>query len=81
MDSTVKSLQIKNESRGGKPANLAEFFIRHGMITFAKKDFRPGGESPELTSYYEGQVWYMPDPTYTPVVSQLTQKEQDWLKK
>ncbi len=151
MDSTVKSLQIKNKSRGDESTNLAEFFIRKGMITFSKKDFRPGGElyiqsfsnyhyadpvfdkdgnpishekfdskqqnlpfsielqgdilppaddlskkilhnlpfarrgyvfkSPELTSYYERQKWYMPDPTYTPVLSQLTQKEQDWLKK
>jgi hypothetical protein len=38
-------------------------------------------KSPDLVSYYERQKWYTPDPAYIPVVSQLTQKEQDWLKK
>jgi hypothetical protein len=38
-------------------------------------------KSPELAAYYEHQKWYVPDPAYIPVASELTKKEQAWLKK
>jgi hypothetical protein len=37
--------------------------------------------SPELKTYYLQQLWYLPDPNYIPDVKQLTQSEQDWLRK
>lgn len=39
-------------------------------------------KSPEIQAYYTRQPWYIPDPSYTtPVVSQLTRKEQELLNK
>jgi hypothetical protein len=36
---------------------------------------------PEIQAYYTSQPWYIPNPSYTPVVSQLTRKEQEQLNK
>ena len=41
-DSTTKSLPLKAGKAHG--SGMAEFFIRKGMITFSKKNFKPGGE-------------------------------------
>ena len=38
-------------------------------------------KSPEIQAYYVRQPWYIPDPSYTPVASQLTRKEQELLSK
>ncbi|MES1250339.1 MAG: YARHG domain-containing protein [Chitinophaga rupis] len=38
-------------------------------------------KSPEIQAYYAGQPWYIPDLSYTPVVGQLTRKEQELLSK
>jgi hypothetical protein len=38
-------------------------------------------KSPELTAYYKKLEWYVPDPAYTPIMNELTKKEQEWLVK
>jgi hypothetical protein len=38
-------------------------------------------KSPGLTAYYKKLEWYVPDPAYTPVMNELTKKEQEWLVK
>lgn len=38
-------------------------------------------KTPEIQAYYVRQPWYIPDSSYTPVVSLLTRKEQELLSK
>jgi hypothetical protein len=60
------------------PANdLSKRILRN--LPFARRGYPFA--APELRSYYEHQKWYLPDSTYKPIASELTKKEQDWLKK
>jgi hypothetical protein len=79
-DSKKQGLPFSIELQEGilPPADDLSRKILHNL-PFARRGYV--FKSPELASYFEKQKWYMPDPAYTPELSGLTKKEQDWLTK
>jgi hypothetical protein len=60
------------------PANeLSKRILKN--LPFARRGYI--FKSSELQSYFEKQPWYKKDEKYEPVLAELTQKEQAWLKK
>lgn len=60
------------------PADELSRKILHNL-PFARRGYV--FKAPELAAYYEKQPWYVPNPAYTPVATELTRKEQEWLLK
>ncbi len=74
-----------------QPLSYIDFEIQEGLIlsTLQKKvlknlPFARRGyifQSTDLKNYFENLDWYMPDPSYLPVVENLTSEEKEWIQK
>jgi hypothetical protein len=69
---------IEDQDHIRMPANeLSKRILKN--LPFARRGYI--FKSSELQSYFEKQPWYKKDEKYEPVLAELTQKEQAWLKK
>ena len=69
---------IDDQDEINRPANeFSKTVLKN--LPFARRGYV--FKNPELSTYYYGQKWYLPDPGYVPDLKQITQKEQLWLKK